>query len=161
MKRVLSLIAAAMICAVMFVSCGESSSFPKEMQAMEKALQNKDFKGVIANAKVILSAQDKATCNDLISSAISAYMALVGMTQTGEQLDTQEALDLSKKIAAGFEKGKAKDPSFYNQQSEASKAILGGTFDDVLANVKNNWIPTYEAMLNGDPEEDESDYEED
>ena len=160
MKKVLSFIAAAMICAVMFVSCGQSSSFPTEMMAMEKALQNQDFKGVISNAKVILNAQDKATCNDLISSSISAYMAVVGLTKTGQQLDTEEALDLAKKIAAGFEKSKALDADFYKQQSDESKAILGGTFDDVLTNIKTSWIPTYEAMLQGDPEEEEGDYSE-
>lgn len=161
MKKVLSIIACAMLCAVMFVSCGESSSFPKEIETIENAFKSQDYTTALSAAKVILNGQDKATADDLLTGAAGAYFALAGMSQTGQQMDVADALVIAKQIVSGFEKSKAKDAAYYNKTSEECKPLLNGvTFDDILSVIKNNWIPQYENMLAGDAPEDDADYEE-
>lgn len=160
MKKVLSIIACAMLCAVMFVSCGSSSSFPKEIETIENAFKSKDFTTALSAAKIILNGQDKATADDLLIGAAGGYFAIAGMVQNGQKMDVADALVVTKQIVAGFEQSKAKDLAYYNKCSDEIKPILGGaSFDDVVSVLKNDWIPQYEAMLAGDAPEDEADYE--
>ena len=161
MKKVLSIIACAILSAVMLVSCGPSSSFPKELETITNAFQSKDYTTALSAAKVILNGQDKATADDLLCGAAGAYFALAGMSTTGQQMDVADALVIAKQIVAGFEQSKAKDAAYYNKCSDELKPVLNGaSFDDIVSVIKTSWIPQYEAMLQGDPEETEDDYAE-
>ncbi len=149
MKKVLSIIACAMLCAVMFVSCGSSSSFPKEIETIENAFKSKDFTTALSAAKIILNGQDKATANDLITASYCAYQAIVQINEEGGQMNIEEALDFCKKIVSANEKGKSLDPQFYEEQNQKLKTIIGSSIDEYTALVKNDWIPKYENMLAG------------
>ncbi|MBQ3618533.1 MAG: hypothetical protein II939_10305 [Bacteroidales bacterium] len=160
MKKVLSIIACAMLCAVMFVSCGSSSSFPKEIETIENAFKSKDFTTALSAAKIILNGQDKATADDLLIGAAGGYFAIAGMVQNGQTMNVADALVVTKQIVAGFEQSKAKDLAYYNKCSDEIKPLMNGlSFDDIVSVLKNDWIPQYEAMLAGDAPEDEADYE--
>jgi len=160
MKKVLSIIACAMLCAVMFVSCGSSSSFPKEIETIENAFKSKDFTTALSAAKIILNGQDKATADDLLTGAAGGYFAIAGMVQNGQTMNVADALVVTKQIVAGFEQSKAKDLAYYNKCSDEIKPLMNGlSFDDIVSVLKNDWIPQYEAMLAGDAPEDEADYE--
>ena len=160
MKKVLSIIASALVCAVMFVSCGPSSSFPKELETINNAFQSKDYTTALSAAKVILNGQDKATADDLLCGAAGAYFALAGMAQNGQKMDVADALVVAKQIVNGFEQSKAKDAAYYNKSSDELKPLLGGvSFDDIVSVIKTSWIPQYESMLAGDAsEEADADY---
>ena len=108
MKKVLSIIACAMLCAVMFVSCGSSSSFPKEIETIENAFKSKDFTTALSAAKIILNGQDKATADDLLIGAAGGYFAIAGMVQNGQTMNVADALVVTKQIVAGFEQSKPK-----------------------------------------------------
>ena len=160
MKKVLSIIACAMLCAVMFVSCGSSSSFPKEIETIENAFKSKDFTTALSAAKISLNGQDKATADDLLIGAAGGYFAIAGMVQNGQTMNVADALVVTKQIVAGFEQSKAKDLAYYNKCSDEIKPLMNGlSFDDIVSVLKNDWIPQYEAMLAGDAPEDEADYE--
>ena len=160
MKKVLSIIACAMLCAVMFVSCGSSSSFPKEIETIENAFKSKDFTTALSAAKIILNGQDKATADDLLIGAAGGYFAIAGMVQNGQTMNVADALVVTKQIVAGFEQSKAKDLAYYNKCSDEIKPLMNDlSFDDIVSVLKNDWIPQYEAMLAGDAPEDEADYE--
>ena len=160
MKKVLSIIACAMLCAVMFVSCGSSSSFPKEIETIENAFKSKDFTTALSAAKIILNGQDKATADDLLIGAAGGYFAIAGMVRNGQTMNVADALVVTKQIVAGFEQSKAKDLAYYNKCSDEIKPLMNGlSFDDIVSVLKNDWIPQYEAMLAGDAPEDEADYE--
>jgi len=150
MKKILSMIAAAMVCAVMLVSCGESSGYKSEMIALQEAMAKQDWNTALTNAKVILNGQDKATANDLLTAGISAYQSLAGIGQQGGQAPAPaDLLDISQKIASALEKAKSMDASFYAEQNDQIKAKTGSSIDDFVASVKTQWIPAYEAMVNG------------
>lgn len=149
MKKVLSIIACAMLCAVMFVSCGSSSAFQKELETIENAFKNKDYTTALTYAKIILNAQDKATADDLIGGAAFAYASMVGMSQTGQKMDIADVLVIAKQIVTGLEKSKDKDLSYYNKCNEESKSVFGFTLNDMLSALKDDWIPKYENMLAG------------
>ena len=155
MKKVLSIIACAMLCAVMYVSCGSSSSFPKEIETIENAFKSKDFTTALSAAKIILNGQDKATADDLLIGAAGGYFAIAGMVQNGQKMDVADALVVTKQIVAGFEQSKAKDLAYYNKCSDEIKPILGGaSFDDIVSVLKNDWIPNYENILAGNTSEE-------
>ena len=159
MKKVLSIIASALVCAVMFVSCGPSSSFPKELETINNAFQSKDYTTALSAAKVILNGQDKATADDLLCGAAGAYFALAGMAQNGQKMDVADVIVVAKQIVTGFEQSKAKDAAYYNKCSDELKPLLGGaSFDDVVSVLKNDWIPKYEGLLQGNTEEADADY---
>ncbi len=160
MKKVLSIIACAMLCAVMFVSCGSSSSFPKEIETIENAFKSKDFTTALSAAKIILNGQDKATADDLLIGAAGGYFAIAGMVQNGQTMNVADALVVAKQIVNGFEQSKAKDAAYYNKCSDELKPLLNGvSFDDIVSVIKTSWIPQYESMLAGDAsEEADADY---
>lgn len=149
MKKVLSMMAAAIMCAFMLVSCGVSSSYQNEMLALNDAAIKHDANGMLSNAKVILNGQDKATANDLITASYCAYQAIVQINEEGGQMNIEEALDFCKKIVSANEKGKSLDPQFYEEQNQKLKTIIGSSIDEYTALVKNDWIPKYENILAG------------
>ena len=81
MKKVLSIIATAIVCAVMLVSCGgPKSNYEKELEAMANAVKAKDYPTVVSNASVILNNIDKATAGDLVTAGL-AFSGVVNQKQ--------------------------------------------------------------------------------
>ena len=149
MKKVLSIIATALVCAVMLVSCAKSN-FQNEVNAMTEALKSNDYATVINNANTIISGTDKAAAGDLVCAA-TMLNSVVTLKQQAGSLDPQEAIDLFNKASKALADAKSK--SDYNATVETFKAA--GTDVEALAASFPNAIASFQAIVDAEAQQAE------
>lgn len=155
MKKVLSIFAAAVVCAVMLVSCGAKSNFQKELEAIATAVQAKDYPTVVSNATTILNNIDKAAAGDLVSAGL-AFSGVVNQKQQDGAIDPQEAIDLYTNAQKCLEAAKTK--SDYAATVEVYKA-QGNDPDAFLASIPNA-VASFQAVIDAQTQQAEAATEE-
>ena len=152
MKKVLSIIATAIVCAVMLVSCGgPKSNYEKELEAMANAVKAKDYPTVVSNASVILNNIDKATAGDLVTAGL-AFSGVVNQKQQDGALDPQEAIDLYNNAQKCLEAAKTKRD--YAATVEVYKA-QGNDPDAFLASIPNA-VASFQAVIDAQAQQAEA-----
>lgn len=141
MKKVFSIFAAAMVCALMLVSCAKSA-FQNELDAINSALDTKDFATVIDNANKIISGTEQAAAADLVCAG-TALNSVVSLKQEAGEIEAQEAIDLLNKVSAAFEAAKSK--SDYNAALATSKAA--GVDVEALAATIPASVASFQAAI--------------
>lgn len=141
MKKVFSIFAAAMVCALMLVSCAKSA-FQNELDAINSALDSKDFATVIDNANKIINGTEQAAAADLVCAGTALNSVVVSKQEAGE-IEAQEAIDLLNKVSAAFEAAKSK--SDYNAALATSKAA--GVDVEALATAIPATVASFQATI--------------
>lgn len=154
MKKVLSIFVAAMACAVMLVSCAKSN-FQNELNAMNKAVETKDYATIVTNATTIINGIDKAAAGDLVSAG-TMLNTVVTLKQQDGSLNPQEAIDLYNQASKALEAAKSK--SDYN----ATVATFKGAGVDVeaLAASIPNAVASFQAVIDAQTQQAEAATEE-
>lgn len=141
MKKVFSIIATALVCAVMLVSCAKSN-FQNELDSMTKALEAKDYAKVVEGANTIINGTDKAAAGDLVSAG-TMLNSVVSLKQADGQLDNQEAIDLLNKAVTALNSAKAK--SDYDATVATFKAANVDV--EAIAAQLPNAVATFQAAI--------------
>ena len=150
MKKVLSIIATALVCAVVLVSCAKSN-FQNEVNAMNKAAEAKDYATIVTNANTILNGIDKAAAGDLVCAG-TMLNTVVTLKQQEGSLQPQEAIDLFNQVSKALEAAKSKS------DYDATVATFKGAGVDVeaLAASIPNAIASFQAAIDAQAQQAEA-----
>ncbi len=131
MKKVLSIIATALVCAVMLVSCGAKSAYQEEIEKVGPAIASGDYTEASALADKIFANKDNALASDLIFAFTTKAGEAALKLQAG---DAQAAIDGYNKANEILTAAKAK--SDYAKTAEAIKTLNGVDLAVVEQNVQ-------------------------
>ena len=155
MKKVFSILAAALVCTVMLVSCGAKSAYQDEIEKVGPQIANGDFTQASALADKIYAEKDKALASDLIFAFTTKAGEAASKLKAGE---AQAAIDGYNKSLEILSAAKAK--SDFAKTAEAIKTLNGVDLATVEQGVQTGLQGAQALIQQADAVEAESDPEE-
>lgn len=155
MKKVFSILAAALVCTVMLVSCGAKSAYQDEMEKVGPQIANGDFTQASALVDKIYAEKDKALASDLIFAFTTKAGEAAAKLKAGE---AQAAIDGYNKSLEILSAAKAK--SDFAKTAEAIKTLNGVDLATVEQGVQTGLQGAQALIQQADAVEAESDPEE-
>ena len=154
MKKVFSVFA-ALVCAVMLVSCGAKSAYQDEIEKVGPKIQAGDFAEASALVDKIFADKDKALASDLIFAFTTKAGEAALKLKAGDAQGAIEGYNKSLEILSA-----AKAKSDYAKTADALKSLNGTDLvaveQTVQTSIQGAQALIQQAEAGSDPEEGEA-----